>query len=124
MIAERQLEKLRQEPQELSSGLRFTPRFDCFFQSNSKKKVHPPSTKEPSCTQVIPKTNSSNYVPRAERWAYLTMLNTLCNMTNSTLKAEDHRIALESAVPTGQAAAGPAITTHPTALRAGIDQAP
>jgi hypothetical protein len=36
--------------------------------------------------------------------SYCTMLNTLCNMTDSALKLEDHHIALESAARPPEAA--------------------
>jgi len=39
--------------------------------------------------------------------SYLTMINTLCNMIDSTLKLEHHRIAREEASPPP-----PAGTTH------------
>ena len=42
--------------------------------------------------------------------SYFTMLNTLCNMTNSALKLEHHRMAVESAAKQVPAALRPATT--------------
>ena len=39
--------------------------------------------------------------------SYFTLLNTLCNLTNSSLKLEDHRIGLESAAREVPAAPSP-----------------